>query len=109
MRYFRLMALPVELRNNIYEYCLVIPGNIVHLPESYSYDRILDYKNRKLTDFLSLLFLSKRIHDEAAPIFYGKNSFRVTATVMDLRTGGILDRSADVSVHYRNDWILSEE
>lgn len=100
MKFFRFMALPLELRENIYKYCLVVPGNIVHYPDYYSYDKILGYKDAKLTDFLSLLFLSKQIHEEAAAIFYAKNSFRITATAMDLKTGRMVDSSVYVSFNY---------
>ena len=69
------MGLSRKLRDRIYKYCLVVPGNIVHYPEYYSHDKLNDYNDRKLTGFLSLLYVSKQIHDEAAPIFYGKNTF----------------------------------
>lgn len=97
MESFRVMDLPRELRDNIYEHCLVVPGDIVHYPEYYSHDRITDYKDRKLTGFLSLLYVSKQVYEEASPIFYSKNTFRITATGTDLRNGGLVEKSVNVS------------
>ena len=94
---FRIMDLPRELRDNIYEHCLVVPFNIIHYPEYYRLHRSTDYKDRKFTDFLSLLYVSRQVHEEAAPIFYSKNTFRVTATVADLRNGGIVEEEVIVS------------
>lgn len=107
MRSFRFLDLPLDLRSSIYTLCLVVPGNVVHYPEYYSHDKLSDYKDRKLMDFLSLLYVSKQVHEEAAPIFYGQNTFRVTATAMDLKKGGILEKSVEVSVYCPGRHIVS--
>ena len=79
------MKLPIEIRNMIYEYCLVVSGQIVPYAENYERDTAQDYTGEKPT--IGLLAVDKTIRTEAASIFYGKNVWRVTARVTDLADG----------------------
>ena len=85
MASFPFMKLPPELRNKIYACCLLVEGHILSPDaECWRYDPRLVYRDDKLRSVSGILSLSKAVHQEAAPIFYGKNTFRVSITLMDL-------------------------
>ena len=81
---FPFMKLPREIRDKVYSCCLMVEGHITPYPEYYRYRRNLDYKGDKLRSFIGILSVSELVHDEAAPIFYGKNTFRISAMMKDL-------------------------
>ena len=78
------MKLPLELRDKVYSYGLLVEGHIAPYPEYYRYCRDLDYKGDKLRSFIGLLSVSKAVHEEAAVILYGKNTFRISAMAKEL-------------------------
>lgn len=78
------MKLPLELRDKVYSYGLMVEGHITPYPEYYHYRRNLDCKGDKLRSFIGILSLSKAVHEEAAVIFYGKNTFRVSSMAKEL-------------------------
>lgn len=78
------MKLPLELRDKVYSYGLMVEGHITPYPEYYRYRRNLDCKGDKLRSFIGILSVSKAVHEEAAVIFYGKNTFRVSTTAKEL-------------------------
>lgn len=64
---FRFFALPYELRLRIYELILLSRKTIDLDPANY----------RAIRPLLSLFFVSHRMHDEAARVFYRQNTFRI--------------------------------
>ena len=74
------MGLPLEIRNMIYEYCLVKNSTLVPFTEYYPLlNQELAFRRDLPT--VSLLLVNKTIEAEAAAILYGKNIWRVTANV----------------------------
>lgn len=63
---FALFALPRELRESIYHHYLHRPENVV-----YCHDQ--SYYPKTLTDVRSLFLTSRRVHHEAAPVFFQHN------------------------------------
>jgi hypothetical protein len=64
---FRFFDLPAELRLRVYELLLVFPKTLD-----------LDPTNaRNVAPQLRLLYVSRRMHDEASRVFYSRNTFRV--------------------------------
>jgi len=67
---FRFLDLPSEIRDRIYEHVFLEPHTVDLSPE-----------NRKnLAPRLELLQVSRQIYNEAYPVFYGRNTFRVFPT-----------------------------
>lgn len=64
---FRFFDLPSELRLRIYEIVLLQPKTIDLDPLNY----------RAIAPLLRCFHVSKRIHDEAARVFYSRNTFRI--------------------------------
>lgn len=64
---FRFFDLPYELRLRVYEELLIFPKTIDLDPSNYC----------TVAPALRLFLASHRMHDEAARIFYGRNTFRV--------------------------------
>lgn len=64
---FRFFDLPSELRLRIYEYLLVLPKTLDLDPTN----------TRNVAPHLRLFHVSRRMHDEASRVFYGRNTFRV--------------------------------
>lgn len=65
------MNLPSELRNRVYKYALLVP---------YTVD--LDSSNpKRVATRLDLLRTSRKIYEEAYPIFYGLHTFRIFPTL----------------------------
>lgn len=69
--------LPREIRDMIYELCLCVEGDIFpYKPHSYPpYEH-----NKEKGPTLAMLALSRGTRNEARPVFYGKNIFRLTTT-----------------------------
>ncbi|KAF2653491.1 hypothetical protein K491DRAFT_694664 [Lophiostoma macrostomum CBS 122681] len=67
---FRFFALPYELRLRIYELILVLPKTIDLDPLNICTVRPL----------LETFLVSRRMHDEAYAVFYGRNTFRLFPT-----------------------------
>ena len=74
------MDLPLEVRNMIYEYCLVKNSILVPFEEFYPL-RPEDLAFRKDLPSVALLRVNKSIEAETAPILYGKNVWRVSVKV----------------------------
>jgi len=73
---------PREIRDIIYELCLCVDGILVPYPEWFTSDNTPKVKGRKAE--VALLALNKQIRDEVLPILFGKNTWRITATEVDL-------------------------
>ncbi|KAI4256454.1 MAG: hypothetical protein L6R42_006210 [Xanthoria sp. 1 TBL-2021] len=81
------LDLPRETRDAIYEYCLLVEGEIVPYPTEYAYH---PYKSDKPAEQqkscmdrkpdVALLPVSKQIREETCPILYGRNLWRVSDT-----------------------------
>ena len=97
---FPLTKLPAELRNKIYACCLMVEGHIKPYPEysacpqhvNYNRSKLRIWRNLnkhppKLRLFIGILFVSRVVNQEAAPIFYGKNTFRITSMARNLAYG----------------------
>lgn len=67
---FRFFDLPSELRLRIYELLLVFPKTLDLDPSNV----------RNIGPYLNLFHASRRMHDEAARVFYSMNTFRVFPT-----------------------------
>ncbi|KAI9721201.1 MAG: hypothetical protein M1812_002362 [Candelaria pacifica] len=66
---FRLLDLPRELRDQIYQHSLVTNGYIEH-PAKYKFQSIPELG-------VNLLRTSRQIHDEASQVLYGYNTFQI--------------------------------
>lgn len=64
---FRFFDLPYELRLRVYELILLVPKTIDLDPSN----------SRTICRLLRLFFVNRQMHDEAARVFYGHNTFRV--------------------------------
>ncbi|KAL8919008.1 MAG: hypothetical protein Q9172_005185 [Xanthocarpia lactea] len=74
---FRFMDLPPEIRNAIYEYCLVVPCEIVPYPtDAEKQDEAMAPKYEKPA--VNLTEVSKTVRDEARVYLYGKNLWRLS-------------------------------
>lgn len=73
---------PREIRDMIYELCLCVDGILDPYPEWFTSDHIPKIKGRKPE--VALLALNKQIRDEALPILFGKNTWRITAKKVNL-------------------------
>ncbi|KAF2876057.1 hypothetical protein BDV95DRAFT_563310 [Massariosphaeria phaeospora] len=67
---FRFFDLPVELRLRVYELTLVVPTAVDLDPANI----------RTIAPLLRMFLVSRRVHDEAFRVFYGRNTFRVFPT-----------------------------
>ncbi|KAL8800040.1 MAG: hypothetical protein Q9200_007368 [Gallowayella weberi] len=71
------MDLPPEIRNSVYEYCLVIAGEIVPYPTiAEKADEMMTPKYEKPA--VALLSVSRKVRDEAHPHLYGNNVWRMS-------------------------------
>jgi len=80
--------LPRELRDQIYEYCLCVEGDIVPFPALYEGQCNLPYgvdpsdkwfqSESKARPSIALLLVNKRVGNEAAEVLYGKNTWRMS-------------------------------
>ncbi|KAI4101590.1 MAG: hypothetical protein LQ339_004979 [Xanthoria mediterranea] len=82
------LSLPREIRDMIYDYCLVVNGEIVPHPAEYEYPRYKpahvteqprNYMDRKPD--VALLQVNKEIREETCPILYGRNLWRMSGTL----------------------------
>ena len=65
---FRFFDLPSELRLKVYKYALVVPEWPIDLdPTNY----------RRIVPRMQCFLVSRQMHDEAFPVFYGSNPFRL--------------------------------
>ncbi|KAL8880211.1 MAG: hypothetical protein Q9192_008066 [Flavoplaca navasiana] len=74
---FRFLDLPLEIRNIVYEYCLVVPGEIVPYPSSW--EAIFEAMNTQCEKpTVALLQVSHQVRDESRGFLYGKNLWRLS-------------------------------
>ncbi|KAL8834390.1 MAG: hypothetical protein Q9176_007527 [Flavoplaca citrina] len=74
---FRFLDLPLEIRNIVYEYCLVVPGEIVPYPSSA--EAIFEAMNTQCEKpTVALLQVSRQVGDESRGFLYGKNLWRLS-------------------------------
>lgn len=69
------MDLPREIRDIVYEKALCVKGSLAPYKEGYHVPDDYDGPAPALT----ILATSKQIRDEALPVLYGKNTWRVTS------------------------------
>ncbi|KAI4265491.1 MAG: hypothetical protein L6R38_009384 [Xanthoria sp. 2 TBL-2021] len=75
--FFRFLDVPPEIRNIVYEYCLVIPGEIVPYPSDF--ERQSEMMTIKYeTPTVALLQVNHQIRDEARVYLYGHNLWRLS-------------------------------
>ncbi|KAF2146526.1 uncharacterized protein K452DRAFT_304485 [Aplosporella prunicola CBS 121167] len=75
--------LPAELRNQVYELALGVPLTVL-INEEFGHARKYPYEQRKLVTIsrqdekptVDLLLISRQVHYEATPIFYGQTKFK---------------------------------
>ena len=72
------LDLPRELRDQIYGYCLIVQGVLVVQPGHSGEPTAPRYRGGS-PPALALLSVNQQINQEAAPIFYGKNCWRILA------------------------------
>lgn len=73
--------LPREIRDIIYELCLCLDGILIPYPD------LIESEGEKIKSHelnVALLALNKQIREEALPILFGKNTWRITANEVDL-------------------------
>ncbi|KAI4272829.1 MAG: hypothetical protein LQ337_005045 [Flavoplaca oasis] len=70
---FPFLRLPAEIRNQIYELCLVVDGTINPYPVHYQDSRVVPEGQSKPS--VALLRVSKQIKAEARPIYHGRNTW----------------------------------
>ncbi|EWC44286.1 hypothetical protein DRE_01112 [Drechslerella stenobrocha 248] len=95
---FPLLALPRELRNEVYRHLLTMPIP-TFLPQPYKVDLVPKRINT------SILRVNKQIHDEATEVLYGSNTFAVylSANLSRIQDTGI-DQSSSVSTYCTTPW-----
>ena len=128
---FSLMKLPREVRDMIYEMCLAFDGPIfVRDPKRYRHNSIarLNLEPQKPEEYdrdllpiefsatakaRNLFYVSKQIRDEAAAIFYSKNTFEFTLAGMEKFIRRIRVRNRhnlrSVIVYYEYRWDMAYE
>ncbi|KAL8857771.1 MAG: hypothetical protein Q9178_005671 [Gyalolechia marmorata] len=99
---FRFMDLPPEIRNVIYEYCLVVPCEIVPYPtEAEEQEEATAPKYEKPA--VNLTEVSKKVRDEARVYLYGKNLWRLSLQLdsepLQLDAEDIYLYNTDGSIH----------
>ena len=62
----------------IHELCLVQPDELIPFPASYEYE--------SSKPWIELLFVNKQISEEAAQVFYGKNTWRISDSAAKTRS-----------------------
>lgn len=67
---FRFLDLPAELRIRVYELLLRVEATIDLDPANH----------RHINPLLSILSVSRQLHEEALNVFYGRNTFRIFST-----------------------------
>ena len=75
---FRLLGLARELRNTVFELCVVVEKVVINRPgglKSYDIRSPPGAKNAKI----QLFRVSKQVNDEARELYFGKNLFIVLA------------------------------
>ncbi len=74
--------LPREIRDIIYELCLCVDEILIPYPDPWEIDFTLEFKPPQPE--VALLALNRQIREEALPILFGKNTWRITAREVDL-------------------------
>lgn len=75
--FFRFLDVPPEIRDIVYEHCLVIPGEIVPYPSDF--ERQSEMMTIKYeTPTVALLQVNHQIRDEARVYLYGHNLWRLS-------------------------------
>ncbi|KAL8663665.1 MAG: hypothetical protein Q9168_008055 [Polycauliona sp. 1 TL-2023] len=76
-KFSRFLDLPLEIRDIIYEYCLVMPGEIVPYPS------LLEKRRERMNapcekPTVALLQTSHQVRNESRPFLYGQNVWRLS-------------------------------
>src|SRR5947199_9264763 len=74
---FRFLDLPSELRNKIYGYALAIDDHRAAMDRAVDVSAKNSFCIRRL---LWLFLVSRQVHDEAYPVFFSSNVFRIFPT-----------------------------
>ena len=69
------MKFPPEIRDNIYRLSLVTGKEVVMYPEPHEMDDLPNFGRSR--PCVELLQVNKQVHEEASPVFYGENMFRL--------------------------------
>ena len=77
-----------EIRDMIYNLCLVTDKVIVPSEEYYPLDRVRDLAFRNSMPTVALLGVSKLVGAEAAEVLYGNNTWRIASEDNDVWIGG---------------------
>ncbi|KAL8827075.1 MAG: hypothetical protein Q9191_003405 [Dirinaria sp. TL-2023a] len=85
-----LLAIPLEIRKEIYELCLCVDGDLVPYPEPFETEYETDCKGQKPT--VALLAVSRQIRVETLLILFAKNSWRITFAPARLSIPDIVDQ-----------------
>lgn len=75
---------PFEIREKIYEGCLIYPKELIPFPASYELPNVREPRP-KVKPWNALLYVDKQISAEAAEVFYGKNTWRISDSVAKVR------------------------
>jgi len=82
---FDFLGLPREIRDQIYDLCLVADFEIVMYPEEYEIHDVPSFWTED-QPCVALLQLNKQGYSETFPVFYGKNVFRMPTNTRYNRT-----------------------
>jgi hypothetical protein len=77
---FNFLELPREIRDQIYNCCLVTDFEIVMHPEEYEISDVPSFWVDS-QPCVSLLQLNQQVYQETFPVFYGKNIFRMPTDI----------------------------
>jgi len=77
---FNFLKLPREIRDQIYNLCLITEYEIVMHPEEYELSDVPAF-GADDQPCVALLQLNKQVYAESFPVFYGKNTFRLPTNV----------------------------
>lgn len=81
------LDLPREVRDIIYEYCLVVKGEIVPYPACYEFPRLGQCQPLNQRDYMrrrpdvALLQVNQQFNEETSPILYGRNLWRLSKPI----------------------------
>lgn len=87
-------GIPVELRLKIYRLVLLVGGVINPYPSYFQGKQKVE--GEQALPQVALVHTCRQVYDEAIPILYGENSFRLNVTSADLPVSILLGRNHDL-------------